>query len=126
MAVAIMSNIIRNDPSLSQRNIDICSAGTGAIRGNAAHLNSQETMREWGFNIDNHRALPLNRDTVDRADLIVSLDNYVSEDIERSFPGQAQSLTYSPGAEMAVSIRNGRITGPKYSPVANESFSPHI
>ena len=92
MAVAIMSDIIQKDPILSQRNIEICSAGTGAIGGQAAQPNAQETMKEWGLTLDNHVSSPLSRDIVDRADLIVALDNHVKEEIIGSYPTSFQKI----------------------------------
>lgn len=79
MAVAIMSDIIQKVTSSDQRGINICSAGTGAIRGQAAHPNAKETMKEWGLNLDDHLSSPLSRDIIEGADLIVALDNHVSK-----------------------------------------------
>lgn len=81
MAVAIMADIIQKDHILSQRNIEICSAGTGAIGGQTAHPNAKKIMKEWGLTLNNHLSLPLSRDIVDRSDLIVALDNHVKEEI---------------------------------------------
>ena len=92
MAVAIMGDIIKKDPILNQRNIEICSAGTGAIYGQAAHPYALETMKEWGLTIDNHISLPLSPDIVDRADLIISLDNHVKEEIIGSYPGSSTKI----------------------------------
>jgi len=81
MAVAIMGDIIQKDPILSKMNIVLCSAGTGAIGGQGAHPYAQETMKEWGLNLDNHISSPLTGDIVDKADLLVALDKYVEEEI---------------------------------------------
>lgn len=87
-----MSDIIQKDPGLKQLNIRICSAGTGAIGGQAAHPNAQETMKEWGLNLDHHVSSTLSSDVVDRADLIVALDGYVREDIISSYPTSFQKI----------------------------------
>jgi len=92
MAVAIMSDIVMKDPGLSQRNIEILSAGTGAIGGQAAHPNARETMREWGLILDNHVSSPLSSGIVGIADLIVALDTYVKDDIIISYPASLQKI----------------------------------
>lgn len=92
MAVAIMGDIILKDPILSKMNIELCSAGTGAIGGQGAHPYAQETMKEWGLNLDNHVSSPLTRDIVDRADLLVALDKYVEEEITIYYPTLSQEI----------------------------------
>ena len=92
MATAIMGDIIQNDPSLNQRNIEICSAGTGAIPGRTAHPNAQKTMKEWRLTVDHHVSSPISSDIVDRADLIVALDSYVEEDIINSYPSSLKKI----------------------------------
>jgi protein-tyrosine phosphatase len=92
MAVAIMRDIIRKDPILSQRKIEICSAGTGAIGGQEAHPYAQETMKGWGLPLDDHVSSTLSRDIVDRADLIVALDNHVKEEIIGSYPASLKKI----------------------------------
>ena len=92
MAVAMMKDILQKVPSLNRKHIKICSAGTGAIGGQVAHPNAQETMREWGLTLDHHVSSSLSSDIVDRADLIVALDSYVREDIIVSYPTSTRKI----------------------------------
>ena len=94
MAVALMADIIQKDPGLTQSNIEICSAGTGAMRGRGAHSNAQEVMREQGLTLDHHVTSPLSKHVVDRADLIVAMDPYVREDMIAWYPESSQK-TYT-------------------------------
>jgi len=94
MAAAIMSDIIEKAPELSQRDIAISSAGTGAIGGNPAHHNAQETMKEWKLSLDNHITRRLSSDIVNGSDLIVTLDSYVKEDVIRSFPNSLDKMCF--------------------------------
>lgn len=92
MAVAIMGDIIQKVNSPNPRGIQICSAGTDAIGGQAAHPSAQETMKEWGLNLDHHVSSTLSGDIVDRADLIVALDSHVKEDIIASYPASIPKI----------------------------------
>lgn len=92
MAVAIMSDIIQKIPSLDQKDIKICSAGTDAMRGQVAHPNARETMKEWGLNLDHHLSSPLSGGIIEGADLIVALDNYISEDITTYYPSSVGKM----------------------------------
>lgn len=94
MASIIMRDIVERAPQLRQREIEICSAGTGAIGGHPAHHNAQETMREWGLSLDNHITRRLSGHIVDRADVIVTLDSYVKEDVIRSFPNSLDKICF--------------------------------
>ena len=86
MAVALMTDIIRSDPTLNRRDIEICSAGTLMTKGNPAHPYAQKAMQELGLTLDGHRSAALSPDIVARADLIVAMHTYVEEDVIAMYP----------------------------------------
>lgn len=71
MAEAIMRECLN---SLKDRTISVCSAGLNAEPGKRADGRAVEVAKEFGISLDNHRAIPVTSDLVDRSDAIFVMD----------------------------------------------------
>lgn len=57
----------------TRKDITISSAGTFAGDGEPASVNSVKALKEIGIDISQHRSKALNREMLDRADLIIAM-----------------------------------------------------
>ncbi len=53
--------------------IHVISAGTGAVKGDKASPQAIEVMRERGVSLNEHRAVPLTKELIDEAELILTM-----------------------------------------------------
>jgi|GEM_PF-666524 len=70
MAEALMLNLLKEVGEKTE-GIKIISAGTSAVKGQRASKNAILVMREKDIDINGHEAMPLTRELVDEADLIL-------------------------------------------------------
>ena len=66
--------------------LQVSSAGIGAIIGYPADPIARELMNERGINIDAHRARQTNLDMCQRADLILVMDREQRRVVEQRYP----------------------------------------
>lgn len=66
--------------------INVCSAGLGALVGHSADATSLELMDEAGVDIHAHRAQQLNNVLASQADLILVMDSEQKLEVQRRHP----------------------------------------
>ncbi|SCZ09309.1 low molecular weight protein arginine phosphatase [Alkaliphilus peptidifermentans] len=70
MAEALFKEMLQQE---KEADIEVISAGTGAMDGDKASLQARETMKELGMNIDKHRSKSLSKKLINEADLILTM-----------------------------------------------------
>jgi len=86
MAAAMLKDMLQRDAELGRLEVDVCSAGTGAVPGYPASPNARRVMQEMGISLDDHTARPVSGEVLKKADLIVALDGHVGEELRRGYP----------------------------------------
>ncbi|NKF22827.1 low molecular weight protein-tyrosine-phosphatase [Solimonas marina] len=71
---------------LKDRNLEICSAGTGALIGHPADPLAVEVAADHGLDISMHRAQQATQPLLSSMDLILTLDNGHSDWINARYP----------------------------------------
>ncbi|RDK10477.1 low molecular weight protein-tyrosine-phosphatase [Cupriavidus lacunae] len=66
--------------------VNVMSAGLGALTGKPADAHAIDLMQELGVDITGHRAKPLTRSMTTHADLILVMDNAQRQDIQHLHP----------------------------------------
>lgn len=66
--------------------VNVMSAGLGALTGNPADAHAIDLMQELGVDITGHRAQQLSRAITTHADLILVMDNAQRQDIQHLHP----------------------------------------
>lgn len=82
--------------------LTILSAGLHALPGREAHEWAQEASRELGISLADHKAKPLTREMVEKADCILAMD----------FQNKAELLTLYPEFEHKVHMLSAYAEGP--------------
>ncbi|WP_243141115.1 low molecular weight protein arginine phosphatase [Alkaliphilus pronyensis] len=89
MAEALFKEILKKE---NRTDIEVMSAGTGAIDGDKASFQARETMKELGINIEDHKSKYLSKKMIDEADLVLTMTSN----------HKAKVLSISPKAEGKV------------------------
>lgn len=72
MGEAILKSMVK-EKNLGDGEIVIQSAGVYAMPGQPANLNAIETVKDYGANLDDHRASLLTTEMIEQADLILTM-----------------------------------------------------
>jgi len=104
MAVGILRALLKEK---GVENIEVTSAGTGALDGYPATLFAIEAAKYWGVDISQHRARQIDRSIIESADLILAMSPEHVEAILRKEPSAAPKtylikafpVRYSPSQE---------------------------
>lgn len=70
--------------------IEISSAGVGAVHGQPPSAHATEVLRPWGIDISRYRSQPLTESLVEKADFIFAMTRGHLETIIALFPGAAE------------------------------------
>ena len=70
--------------------IEISSAGVGAVHGQPPSAHAVEVLRPWGIDISRYRSQPLTESLAERADFIFAMTRAHLETILALFPGAAE------------------------------------
>jgi protein-tyrosine phosphatase len=70
----------------SNLEIQVASAGVGALVGHGADEKAVEVMAENGIDISAHRARQLNEELVKEHELILVMEHWQQKEIEKSYP----------------------------------------
>ena len=90
MAEALLSNQL----TAAGYDIEVRSAGLGALVGSAADPISQQLMLNRNLDITQHRAQQLDVDLLQWADLILTMDKMQSHEVQQKYPRRTwQSLS---------------------------------
>jgi len=73
MATAMLQAAVRADATLRTAEIEIRSAGTGAVPGAPATALAVDCMKRRGIALEDHKATPLSKNLVEAADLILAM-----------------------------------------------------
>ena len=76
-----------------RNDIEVSSAGVGAIYGQAPSAHSVEVLRPWGIDITRQRSQPLTEDLVEKATVIFAMTRGHLDTIHMLFP-EAAEKTY--------------------------------
>ncbi len=114
MAEGILKSILR-DRGIS--NIEISSAGIGAMRGAPATSFAIEAARNWGVNITGHIARQLTRSLIDDADLILAMAPEHVEFILRNQPEAARKTFLIKAFPSPYSSKQERVQDPIGGPL---------
>jgi protein-tyrosine-phosphatase len=108
MAEALFRFMRRDRPAL--QDIEVASAGIGALDGNCATGEALEVLRdEFGLDLTDHRARHFS--SIGDADLVLALDAYTRAAIERTRPGmKVETLGEFAGTGEDVADPYGRST----------------
>jgi protein-tyrosine phosphatase len=85
-----------------ENQIRITSAGLHASPGREAHPWAQEASSELGISLADHRAKPLTREMVERADCVLAMD----------FQNKAELQTLYPEAQQKIFMLSAYAEGP--------------
>jgi protein-tyrosine-phosphatase len=89
--------------------IEVCSAGTAAFDGIRASSNATRVLAEIGIDLGRHRAHLLTKETVDEADLVVTMTGEQREEVHELAPGSVGKvivLGELDSGRVAVDIRD--------------------
>ncbi len=92
MAEALFKNVVGSQDKLSE--VEISSAGIFAKDGETASANAIRVIREFGADLNEHRAKRLTKEMVDSAELILSMTAQHKQHIIQIYPG-AQDKVYT-------------------------------
>src|SRR5688500_1844972 len=70
--------------------IQISSAGVGAIHGQPPSFHAVEVLRVWNIDISKYRSQPLTESLVEKATIIFAMTNAHLETIQMFFPNAAE------------------------------------
>jgi protein-tyrosine phosphatase len=70
----------------------VASAGTWAMRGQAASRFSVEVLAEQGLDISDHQSSPVSHELLDWADLVLCLASGHAEALKAEFPTKAKKI----------------------------------
>jgi protein-tyrosine phosphatase len=85
MASTLFKDIVSRELS-DQGGWLIESAGTLAVEGMPAAKNSRLVMNERGFDIEDHRSQTVDRDLLNKFDLILTMERHHKESLSIEFP----------------------------------------
>lgn len=71
---------------LKGRNIEVSSAGIGALVGRPMDSTAQEVLRENGFELSTHKARQVDAEMLRKADLILTMEEFHSRSVESMAP----------------------------------------
>ena len=84
MAAALLSQAATRSAGLNDLSVD--SAGTSASRGSPATREAIEVMAARGADLSDHRAKPMTRELVERADLVLTMTEDHRDTVARCYP----------------------------------------
>lgn len=104
MRSAMAESLMREEVKKAgvENQIRITSAGLHASPGREAHPWAQEASSELGISLADHRAKPLTREMVERADCVLAMD----------FQNKAELLTLYPEAQQKIFMLSAYAEGP--------------
>jgi protein-tyrosine-phosphatase len=83
MASAIFKRILENKQDLANWRVE--SAGTWAVEGQPASTGSQQVMKEWGMDINDHRSRMVDLEMLASFDLILTMESGHKEALRAEF-----------------------------------------
>lgn len=83
---AIAQIIAEEEAKRRGLSVDVASAGTHALHGQAAALIAQATMAEIGLSLERHRSRPASADVISRATLVVTMTDEQRDLLHEAFP----------------------------------------
>ena len=102
MAESLMRQAIQEMAPEKATDVRIVSAGIHATEGKEAHEWAQTAALDLGMSLQGHRAKPLTREMVDKADCILAMD----------FQNKAELLTLYPDAQKKIYMLSAYAEGP--------------
>ncbi len=93
MAEALFQKMIE-EAGKKAKEIQVVSAGTAVIQGQPPSKNAVEVLREKKIDITGHRAAPLTKELIQRADLILTMTRNHKEQVIKLAPW-AKVKTYT-------------------------------
>ncbi len=85
MAKAMLEDMI-SESDLLHGDVKVDSAGTFAFEGGSSAAYAVRVMEDMGLSLEKHRAKQVNRELVDWATLIFTMDSFSFEQMEAMFP----------------------------------------
>lgn len=94
MAEVLLRKMLREDLGEAANQIQILSAGTGAVEGEGASRNAVAVMKAEGIDLSLHRARRLRREEILKADLILTMTMGQKEEVCKLAP-EARDKVYT-------------------------------
>lgn len=92
MAKGLFEGIIKDENAVGEFEVD--SAGIYAFEGDLASKNAIEALKEYNFDITNHKAKRLTKEIAESADFIFTMTENHKQQIINMFP-EVQNKTYT-------------------------------